>query len=298
MNNYMIESRERTDKRKAATFIENLCLHLGYDIGQERYRKIIYNDALCTSPIELEVKSIYTAYIYLLEHQNTTFTSQLIQDFYYLIKKEPLNKEVVFRIMNCYNELDKENTLKKCVDFHFKVRWELNNESTQIVDIITSCLFNYMLLSNSILPLSIYPFHEIDYPTIVEEYQKGSIAPAYYFFEWLIDQDNSRYQRNRGDKKRIDISTLMNIVMHEKDWIRVKYKINHIYIPNEQNVEKKITVIVLFRDKLKYPEKWQCKKKFTMYLKQKFRCDFEIKEITYSLVHQTSSFLKDNDKVF
>lgn len=271
----MLVSKE-IDIKLYYRFVEFTSRLVGYGLPHERFKRIILDDFKAESREEKAVKQFANAYLYILNNIHQSVTNELLQESYYLLTHEQLDKEISKQILETYYIHYDENSHYVAMMIHFKILELVRIRSIEFAFMIS----NLIMLKKGRYPLIPYEYMYEIYKKTIQDKNKDKLMVLFSEIEAI-----SKPYENHSNLSKEEIIVK---IRESRQYLIKNYHIKKLYLYGSYAKEKVTTqsdldLLVIF-DKEKLPlEKGMVIKNLTDYLENKIKIHLDILDFTHAL---------------
>lgn len=244
-------------------------------IVKERVYEIYYDKIKSLSYLESKIKNISNSYNYILNNINQPISEDLLNQSYYLMTCELLERNIIDEILRIYYKNVDCNPHALAALLHLYIVKNISKNKVDFAFLIS----NYIMLKKDRWFLMPYEYCHNDYKEAIRNKDLSSLIRIFYDIELLKKEKvpcllsrDEVIQRVKNIKKK-----LCDIYGIEKLYLFGSFaKGNHT-----ENSD--LDFIVIFNDLLINKEKNDMIKKVKEYLKSEFNCDVDLLDFSYAL---------------
>ena len=251
--NDITKGKELIVRKKAAGFIEKAFRYFNHDFRHDIFKKIIYGELECNTPLEEKLKNFYDGYMYLLSNHKSPLSSKILNRFFYILFGKEVSISLVLKLVGLNFELSAIGGIDYVIDFHINAYQEMFIFCEEERFIISLMFFNYSLLKINIPIIHFGNQKLVNYEKKQKEYLKGEKQGMMEFVLKTLQtfkfQDKSYY-------KNLKHLTTLDICMKIKNdqvMLETKYHLKNVYLfgsfaKNNARIDSDIDLLLVFQD--------------------------------------------------
>ena len=269
-NNYKIKHFYR--------FIEFILKLLGKNLPHERFKLISTDNFKAESKLEVEVKKIADAYLYLLNNINQSLTTDIIKNSYFILTGMVLDDEIAEKIIKLYYQNYDEATHYLAVLIHFCV---LDNIKTKKIEFafMLSNLIMYKRKSNPFIP-----FEQIydDYFKAIIKRDVNGLMKVFASMQCI--------PRNHVENRSITKRQIINLIHKNQELLKDKYSVKKLYLygsfaKNKTKINSDLDLLIIFDEEKINFERQKLNENLKRYLGDILKIHIDLIDFTHALNH-------------
>lgn len=244
-------------------------------IVKERVYEIYYDKIKSLSYLESKIKNISNSYNYILNNINQPISEDLLNQSYYLMTCELLERNIVDEILRIYykNIVVAPHSLAALL--HLYITNNITKNNIEFAFLIS----NYVMLKKNRWFLMPYEYCHKDYKEAIKSNDLSSLIRIFYDIE-LVKKEKKPCLLSRDD--------VIQKIKGIKEELVNNYYIEKLYLfgsfAKGNNTEKSdLDFVVIFNESLINKEKNDMIKIMKNYLSNEFDCDVDLLDFSYAL---------------
>jgi predicted nucleotidyltransferase len=251
---------EIDNRKNRVSFVQRLCEYLNFDVPFTRYKPIVLGTIKPESQGELNAKSVYDAYCYLLANPKTFFGEALLDKFFYILTGQTLDREIALNLQNHYHDFGDLPVLAKILDMHFFVYQAFGQSNVSERTIIAFLILNYLLVVHHLAPVRLFQRDFMAYEKIKLQYEQGDHETALLFFLGLIHMQKPFSKDYYANLKPIGSQTLIDMIKLDQDLLRKMFRVSALAIfgsfaRHQIRFDSDIDILVKLDQNMSYEDK-------------------------------------------
>lgn len=244
-------------------------------IVKERVYEIYYDKIKSLSYLESKIKNISNSYNYILNNINQPISEDLLNQSYYLMTCELLERNIVDEILRIYYKNIDVAPHSLAALLHLYIT---NNIAKNNIE-FTFLISNYVMLKKNRWFLMPYEYCHKDYKEAIKSNDLSSLIRIFYDIE-LVKKEKKPCLLSRDD--------VIQKIKGIKEELVNNYYIEKLYLfgsfAKGNNTEKSdLDFVVIFNESLINKEKNDMIKIMKNYLSNEFDCDVDLLDFSYAL---------------
>ena len=244
-------------------------------IVKERVYEIYYDKIKSLSYLESKIKNISNSYNYILNNINQPISEDLLNQSYYLMTCELLERNIVDVILRIYYKNIDVAPYSLAALLHLYITNNITKNNIEFAFLIS----NYVMLKKNRWFLMTYEYCHKDYKEAIKSNDLSSLIRIFYDIE-LIKKEKRPYLFTRDEV----IKKIKNL----KEELHNTYNIDKLYLfgsfAKGNNTEKSdLDFVVIFNETLIKKEKNDMIKMVKQYLSKEYNCDVDLLDFSYAL---------------
>lgn len=244
-------------------------------IVKERVYEIYYDKIKSFSYLESKIKNISNSYNYILNNINQPISEDLLNQSYYLMTCELLERNIVDEILRIYYKNIDVAPHSLAALLHLYITNNITKNNIEFAFLIS----NYVMLKKNRWFLMTYEYCHKDYKEAIKSNDLSSLIRIFYDIE-LIKKEKRPYLFTRDEV----IKKIKNL----KEELHNTYNIDKLYLfgsfAKGNNTEKSdLDFVVIFNETLIKKEKNDMIKMVKQYLSKEYNCDVDLLDFSYAL---------------
>lgn len=244
-------------------------------IVKERVYAIYYDKIKSLSYLESKIKNISNSYNYILNNINQPISEDLLNQSYYLMTCELLERNIVDEILRIYYKNIDVAPHSLAALLHLYITNNITKNNIEFAFLIS----NYVMLKKNRWFLMTYEYCHKDYKEAIKSNDLSSLIRIFYDIE-LIKKEKRPYLFTRDEV----IKKIKNL----KEELHNTYNIDKLYLfgsfAKGNNTEKSdLDFVVIFNETLIKKEKNDMIKMVKQYLSKEYNCDVDLLDFSYAL---------------
>ena len=244
-------------------------------IVKERVYEIYYDKIKSLSYLESKIKNISNSYNYILNNINQPISEDLLNQSYYLMTCELLERNIVDEILRIYYKNIDVAPHSLAALLHLYITNNITKNNIEFAFLIS----NYVMLKKNRWFLMTYEYCHKDYKEAIKSNDLSSLIRIFYDIE-LIKKEKRPYLFTRDEV----IKKIRNL----KEELHNTYNIDKLYLfgsfAKGNNTEKSdLDFVVIFNETLIKKEKNDMIKMVKQYLSKEYNCDVDLLDFSYAL---------------
>lgn len=244
-------------------------------IVKERVYEIYYDKIKSLSYLESKIKNISNSYNYILNNINQPISEDLLNQSYYLMTCELLERNIVDEILRIYYKNIDVAPHSLAALLHLYITNNITKNNIEFAFLIS----NYVMLKKNRWFLMPYEYCHKDYKEAIKSNDLSSLIRIFYDIE-LIKKEKRPYLFTRDEV----IKKIKNL----KEELHNTYNIDKLYLfgsfAKGNNTEKSdLDFVVIFNETLIKKEKNDMIKMVKQYLSKEYNCDVDLLDFSYAL---------------
>ena len=244
-------------------------------IVKERVYEIYYDKIKSLSYLESKIKNISNSYNYILNNINQPISEDLLNQSYYLMTCELLERNIVDEILRIYYKNIDVAPHSLAALLHLYITNNITKNNIEFAFLIS----NYVMLKKNRWFLMTYEYCHKDYKEAIKSNDLSSLIRIFYDIE-LIKKEKRPYLFTRDEV----IKKIKNL----KEELHNTYNIDKLYLfgsfAKGNNTEKSdLDFVVIFNETLIKKEKNDMIKMVKQYLSKEYNCDVDLLDFSYAL---------------
>lgn len=244
-------------------------------IVKERVYEIYYDKIKSLSYLESKIKNISNSYNYILNNINQPISEDLLNQSYYLMTCELLERNIVDEILRIYYKNIDVAPHSLAALLHLYITNNTTKNNIEFAFLIS----NYVMLKKNRWFLMTYEYCHKDYKEAIKSNDLSSLIRIFYDIE-LIKKEKRPYLFTRDEV----IKKIKNL----KEELHNTYNIDKLYLfgsfAKGNNTEKSdLDFVVIFNETLINKEKNDMIKMVKQYLSKEYNCDVDLLDFSYAL---------------
>ena len=245
------------------------------NIVKERVYEIYYDKIKSLSYLESKIKNISNSYNYILNNINQPISEDLLNQSYYLMTCELLERNIVDEILRIYYKNIDVAPHSLAALLHLYITNNITKNNIEFAFLIS----NYVMLKKNRWFLMTYEYCHKDYKEAIKSNDLSSLIRIFYDIE-LIKKEKRPYLFTRDEV----IKKIKNL----KEELHNTYNIDKLYLfgsfAKGNNTEKSdLDFVVIFNETLIKKEKNDMIKMVKQYLSKEYNCDVDLLDFSYAL---------------
>ncbi len=244
-------------------------------IVKERVYEIYYDKIKSLSYLESKIKNISNSYNYILNNINQPISEDLLNQSYYLMTCELLERNIVDEILRIYYKNVDCNPHSLAALLHLYITNNIAKNNIEFAFLIS----NYVMLKKNRWFLMPYEYCHKDYKEAIKSNDLSSLIRIFYDIE-LVKKEKKPCLLSRDD--------VIQKIKGIKEELVNNYYIEKLYLfgsfAKGNNTEKSdLDFVVIFNESLINKEKNDMIKIMKNYLSNEFDCDVDLLDFSYAL---------------
>ena len=244
-------------------------------IVKERVYEIYYDKIKSLSYLESKIKNISNSYNYILNNINQPISEDLLNQSYYLMTCELLERNIVDEILRIYYKNVDCNPHSLAALLHLYITNNIAKNNIEFAFLIS----NYVMLKKNRWFLMPYEYCHKDYKEAIKSNDLSSLIRIFYDIE-LVKKEKNPCLLSRDD--------VIQKIKGIKEELVNNYYIEKLYLfgsfAKGNNTEKSdLDFVVIFNESLINKEKNDMIKIMKNYLSNEFDCDVDLLDFSYAL---------------
>lgn len=244
-------------------------------IVKERVYEIYYDKIKSLSYLESKIKNISNSYNYILNNINQPISEDLLNQSYYLMTCELLERNIVDEILRIYYKNVDCNPHSLAALLHLYITNNIAKNNIEFAFLIS----NYVMLKKNRWFLMPYEYCHKDYKEAIKSNDLSSLIRIFYDIE-LVKKEKKPCLLSRDD--------VIQKIKGIKEELVNNYYIEKLYLfgsfAKGNNTEKSdLDFVVIFNESLINKEKNDIIKIMKNYLSNEFDCDVDLLDFSYAL---------------
>lgn len=273
----MLVSKE-IDIKQYYRFVEFTSRLVGYGLPHERFKRLILDDFKAESREEKEVKQFANAYLYILNNIHQSVTNELLQETYYLLNHEQLDKEISKQILETYYMNYDENSHYVAMMIHFKILELVRVRSIEFAFMIS----NLVMFKKGRYPLISYEHIYGIYKKTIENQNKDKLMVLFSEMEVVTKPYENHVNLSKDE--------ILFKIKETKKYLMKEYHISKLYLYGSFAKERvtsqsDLDLLIIFNKEMLPLEKGIAIKNLTEYLENKIKIHFDIIDFSHALNH-------------
>lgn len=244
-------------------------------IVKERVYEIYYDKIKSLSYLESKIKNISNSYNYILNNINQPISEDLLNQSYYLMTCELLERNIVDEILRIYYKNIDVAPHSLAALLHLYITNNITKNNIEFAFLIS----NYVMLKKNRWFLMPYEYCHKDYKEAIKSNDLSSLIRIFYDIE-LVKKEKKPCLLSRDD--------VIQKIKGIKEELVNNYYIEKLYLfgsfAKGNNTEKSdLDFVVIFNESLINKEKNAMIKIMKNYLSNEFDCDVDLLDFSYAL---------------
>ncbi len=244
-------------------------------IVKERVYEIYYDKIKSLSYLESKIKNISNSYNYILNNINQPISEDLLNQSYYLMTCELLERNIVDEILRIYYKNIDVAPHSLAALLHLYITNNIAKNNIEFAFLIS----NYVMLKKNRWFLMPYEYCHKDYKEAIKSNDLSSLIRIFYDIE-LVKKEKKPCLLSRDD--------VIQKIKGIKEELVNNYYIEKLYLfgsfAKGNNTEKSdLDFVVIFNESLINKEKNDMIKIMKNYLSNEFDCDVDLLDFSYAL---------------
>jgi DNA polymerase beta domain protein region len=244
-------------------------------IVKERVYEIYYDKIKSLSYLESKIKNISNSYNYILNNINQPISEDLLNQSYYLMTCELLERNIVDEILRIYYKNVDCNPHSLAALLHLYITNNITKNNIEFAFLIS----NYIMLKKDRWFLMPYEYCHNDYREAIKNNDLSSLIRIFYDIE-LVKKEKKPCLLSREE--------VIQKIKSIKEELVNNYYIEKLYLfgsfAKGNNTNKSdLDFVVIFNESLINKEKNDMIKIVKEYLKNEFDCDVDLLDFSYAL---------------
>lgn len=244
-------------------------------IVKERVYEIYYDKIKSLSYLESKIKNISNSYNYILNNINQPISEDLLNQSYYLMTCELLERNIVDEILRIYYKNVDCNPHSLAALLHLYITNNIAKNNIEFAFLIS----NYVMLKKNRWFLMPYEYCHKDYKEAIKSNDLSSLIRIFYDIE-LVKKEKKPCLLSRDD--------VIQKIKGIKEELVNNYYIEKLYLfgsfAKGNNTEKSdLDFVVIFNESLINKEKNDMIKIMKNYLSNEFDCNVDLLDFSYAL---------------
>lgn len=244
-------------------------------IVKERVYEIYYDKIKSLSYLESKIKNISNSYNYILNNINQPISEDLLNQSYYLMTCELLERNIVDEILRIYYKNVDCNPHSLAALLHLYITNNITKNNIEFAFLIS----NYIMLKKDRWFLMPYEYCHNDYREAIKNNDLSSLIRIFYGIE-LVKKEKKPCLLSREE--------VIQKIKSIKEELVNNYYIEKLYLfgsfAKGNNTNKSdLDFVVIFNESLINKEKNDMIKIVKEYLKNEFDCDVDLLDFSYAL---------------
>lgn len=244
-------------------------------IVKERVYEIYYDKIKSLSYLESKIKNISNSYNYILNNINQPISEDLLNQSYYLMTCELLERNIVDEILRIYYKNIDVAPHSLAALLHLYITNNITKNNIEFAFLIS----NYVMLKKNRWFLMPYEYCHKDYKEAIKSNDLSSLIRIFYDIE-LVKKEKKPCLLSRDD--------VIQKIKGIKEELVNNYYIEKLYLfgsfAKGNNTEKSdLDLVVIFNESLINKEKNDMIKIMKNYLSNEFDCDVDLLDFSYAL---------------
>lgn len=244
-------------------------------IVKERVYEIYYDKIKSLSYLESKIKNISNSYNYILNNINQPISEDLLNQSYYLMTCELLERNIVDEILRIYYKNIDVAPHSLAALLHLYITNNITKNNIEFAFLIS----NYVMLKKNRWFLMPYEYCHKDYKEAIKSNDLSSLIRIFYDIE-LVKKEKKPCLLSRDD--------VIQKIKGIKEELVNNYYIEKLYLfgsfAKGNNTEKSdLDFVVIFNESLINKEKNDMIKIMKNYLSNEFDCDVDLLDFSYAL---------------
>ena len=244
-------------------------------IVKERVYEIYYDKIKSLSYLESKIKNISNSYNYILNNINQPISEDLLNQSYYLMTCELLERNIVDEILRIYYKNVDCNPHSLAALLHLYITNNITKNNIEFAFLIS----NYIMLKKDRWFLMPYEYCHNDYREAIKNNDLSSLIRIFYGIE-LVKKEKKPCLLSREE--------VIQKIKSIKEELVNNYYIEKLYLfgsfAKGNNTNKSdLDFVVIFNESLINKEKNDMMKIVKEYLKNEFDCDVDLLDFSYAL---------------
>lgn len=244
-------------------------------IVKERVYEIYYDKIKSLSYLESKIKNISNSYNYILNNINQPISEDLLNQSYYLMTCELLERNIVDEILRIYYKNIDVAPHSLAALLHLYITNNIAKNNIEFAILIS----NYVMLKKNRWFLMPYEYCHKDYKEAIKSNDLSSLIRIFYDIE-LVKKEKKPCLLSRDD--------VIQKIKGIKEELVNNYYIEKLYLfgsfAKGNNTEKSdLDFVVIFNESLINKEKNDMIKIMKNYLSNEFDCDVDLLDFSYAL---------------
>ena len=244
-------------------------------IVKERVYEIYYDKIKSLSYLESKIKNISNSYNYILNNINQPISEDLLNQSYYLMTCELLERNIVDEILRIYYKNIDVAPHSLAALLHLYITNNITKNNIEFAFLIS----NYVMLKKNRWFLMPYEYCHKDYKEAIKSNDLSSLIRIFYDIE-LVKKEKKPCLLSRDD--------VIQKIKGIKEELVNNYYIEKLYLfgsfAKGNNTEKSdLDFVVIFNESLINKEKNDMIKIMKNYLSNEFDCNVDLLDFSYAL---------------
>ena len=251
------------------------------DFDYQEYKKTILGIKPCRSQLEYKMKSVYDAFIYLIDNKENELNDYVVNRFLFLLFNE-VDGNLKRLIINSYYEPENIGLVELIVKMYILINNfdKYSKEDRYIVSLIT---IGYIFLKekNNVIVYNLKFLKELRNKNKYQEILNT-------FLDLIINQKEIDYLYFE-ELKELTCSDIYKLINDNKEIISKDYKIKKIslfgsFSKDNERIDSDVDLLVTFKDGLNYKEKVSNTERFKEYMLGLIKRRVDVLEFNESVV--------------